>query len=389
MITIGIDIGKFNHCACVVDHDTGELLVEPFFFKNNRVGFTSLITKINPYQSCLIGLEDSGHYGDNFIFFLLDHGFKVSLINPVTADQKRKAKLKSAKNDKKDAILISKILLDKDEYRIVTKSHYRLRQLKQLTRHHHHLMKDINVYKNRLQKHIDLVFPEFNSLFKSKYGIIYMRLLKQFSSAHNIQKTNIRTLRKMLHIEGRGRKITLTAEHLKLIASHSVGENNPCSEIEIKHLISLIELLKLQVMEIDKKIEEFSHQMNSPILSIPGISHITGMSILSEYGDIRRYASPAQMISFAGVNPYVYQSGTYQAQQTLITKQGNPFLRKSLYQVALTVVHNNSVFQEYYNLKRAQGKSHRCAQGHVIRKLIRIIFHLVTNDLQFDSAKLN
>lgn len=136
MITIGIDIGKFNHCACVIDHDTGDILVEPFFFTNNQEGFTSLTTAISPYQFCFVGLEDSGHYGDNLIFYLLDLDFKVGLINPVTSDQKRKAKLKSAKNDKKDAVLISKILLDKDEYRVVTKQHYTLRQLKQLTHHH-------------------------------------------------------------------------------------------------------------------------------------------------------------------------------------------------------------------------------------------------------------
>ena len=38
---------------------------------------------------------------------------------------------------------------------------------KQLTRHHLNLKEEINVYSNRLQKSIDIVFPEFNKLFKS------------------------------------------------------------------------------------------------------------------------------------------------------------------------------------------------------------------------------
>lgn len=37
-------------------------------------------------------------------------------------------------------------------------------------------------------------FPKFNSLFKSKYGTVYMNLLKTFGSAEAIANTDIRTL---------------------------------------------------------------------------------------------------------------------------------------------------------------------------------------------------
>lgn len=49
--------------------------------------------------------------------------------------------------------------------------------------------------------------------------------------------------------------------------------------IEIKHLIEIIEMLNQQIEEIDKKIEEFTHENDSPILSIPGISYFSGISI--------------------------------------------------------------------------------------------------------------
>ena len=60
IITIGIDVGKFNHCACVFDNQSGELLVEPFFFKNNLEGlnlFLDLSNHITPSW-----FEDTGHY---------------------------------------------------------------------------------------------------------------------------------------------------------------------------------------------------------------------------------------------------------------------------------------------------------------------------------------
>ncbi len=63
-------------------------------------------------------------------------------------------------------------------------------------------------------------------------------------------------------------------------------------------------LIKEQIAEIDKKIEEFSiKKNNSPILSIPGISHFSGTSILAELGDIGNYSKPSRIIKFAGVAP--------------------------------------------------------------------------------------
>ena len=112
------------------------------------------------------------------------------------------------------------------------------------------------------------------------------------------------------------------------------------------------------------------------------------MSILSEYGDISKFDSPAKLISFAGVAPYVFESGQFEAARTTITKKGNPYLRKTLYQIALPVIRFNPVFYEYYTLKRNQGKSHRCALGHVVRKLLRVVYHLVSNDILFDETKL-
>lgn len=110
------------------------------------------------------------------------------------------------------------------------------------------------------------------------------------------------------------------------------------------------------------------------------------MSILSEYGNIKHFDSPAKLASFAGVCPYEYQFGTYKAQHTAITKKGSKNLRKVLYQIALPVIKYNPIFRDYYNLKRSQGKTHLCALGHVLRKLLRVIHQLISSNVLFDSS---
>ena len=71
-----------------------------------------------------------------------------------------------------------------------------------------------------------------------------------------------------------------------------------------------------------------------------------------------------------------------------ITKKGCKYLRKTLYQIIIPVIQYNPVFRKFYLLKIAQGKGHRCAQGHCVRKLMRVIYHLLSTGTQFDPALL-
>lgn len=393
MILVGIDIGKNSHFFCVLNRDDGEVLVEPTSLKNNQNGFTLLLQALAPYDkdSVLIGMEDTGHYHFALLKYLLSKEYNVALINPIATDMTRKMQGGISKNDKLDTLTICDVLSSsnrKKSYRITKIDKFDYYEQRQLTRHHHNLKEELNVYTNRLQKCIDLVFPEFNTLFKSKYGTVYMNLLKAFGSADRIAHADIRSIRKCFEIQGRGNRISLSAEQLKDAAISSIGISSIADEIQIRHLIGQIELIHAQLDEIDKKIEEFSIKTNSPIISIPGISHFSGTSILAEIGDIGNYPKASKLIKFAGIAPYEHESSQYRAEHTAITKKGSKYLRKTLYQIIVPVITFNPVFKSYYELKRSQGKSHRCAQGHCVRKLLRVIYHLLTTNQQFDPLLL-
>ena len=393
MILVGIDIGKNKHTFSIIDKETGEILSNPSVFNNNQEGFLLLIKKLSSYakSELLIGMEDTGHYHFALLKYLLDCRYTVALINPTTTDLTRKLQGGITKNDPLDSLTICDVIGSnqrKKPYRITKVNRFDLYEQKQLTRHHHNLKEELNTYKNRLQKCIDIVFPEFNSLFRSKYGIVYMNVLKTFASAEKIANSDIRTIRKCFEYAGRGKRIPLSAEQLKTAAKASVGIPSVAEEIQIRHLVCQIEMIEEQLSEIDKKIEEFSLQNNSPILSIPGISHFSGTSILVELGDICNYTKASQLIKFAGVAPYHYESSQFTAKHTAITKKGSKYLRKTLYQIILPVINHNKVFTAYFNKKLAEGKGHRCAQGHCIRKLLRIIYHLLSTGQTFDPTLL-
>ncbi|MGM9877996.1 MAG: IS110 family transposase, partial [Bacilli bacterium] len=381
MKLVGIDIAKYKHAAFVMDASTGESLCDPFFFNNNKEGFNELYAELNKYpkDEILIGMEDTGHYNFAIESNLLSEGYKVALINPITTKNLRKASLKTIKSDKKDAILIAKTLLDKDYYRIISIQDDKLNQAKELTRYRTQLTIEMNRKKNTLQRHIDIVFPEFNTLFNNEYTITYLNILREYSDAYTIAHTDIRSLRKCFKYCN-----SFTAEELKELASNSVGVHNTSISFIIKSIIASIDLINSQIDELDKKIEELAITQDSSITSIPGISTISGTSILAELGDIRKYSNAGKIIKFAGVNPYISESGEFSANKTAITKKGSKYLRITLYRAIIPVIRHNPIFNDYYHLKRSQGKGHLCALGHCVRKLLRIIYHLETNNLKFD-----
>lgn len=386
MFYIGIDVGKFNHCCAVVD-DNGVVLIKPFFFTNNEEGFHLLLSTIKSYKNKphLAGLESTGHYGDNLIHFLLENKYSLGVINPISTDAHRKTKIRKTKNDKIDAVLICQVLMSR-QYSSMTKRKLTLRQGKQLSRYHQDITSEISSLKNKLTACIDIVFPEFNKVFATNYSKMYLAVLKEFGSSKAISNTPLSHLKKVISKAARGNYRKDIPALLKETAKHSIGEDNAILVMKIKQYVETLQMLVIQLKQVDKKIEELATTLNSPIFTIPGIGSITGVSILCEFQDIHQFSSSGKMTAFAGMDPSVYQSGNFNASQTAISKRGSSHLRLSLYQVALTIVRFNTTFNTYYNLKISQGKSHRCAQGAVIRKLIRVIYKLETENISFDLA---
>ncbi len=384
---IGIDVSKFKHTASVIDND-GVVYVEPFDFNNDIIGFQLFLSTVSSFTNddYIIGMEDTGHYGDNLQRFLLSKELKVAMLNPLATNHIRLA-FGKAKNDKLDSVTIGSALAMPRLYRIIKDDHFSYHEIRELTRYRLHLTKSSNIYKNRLKKLIDITFPEFDSLFSTAYSNTYLKVLHDFQSAENIASTDIRTLRKALIVD-RGRCVSITAEELKSAAKQSIGHSNFAMEIEIRQTVEMIEKINSNLEAVEKKIEEFSRQLNSPILAIPGISHISAMSILAEIGDFSKYESAKQIIKLSGTNPFVYESGTYSMARTRLEKKGSKYLRATLYKTIQAVILFNPVFNQYYVKKRAEGKSHLCAQGHCVRKLLRIIYHILTTGKEFDPALL-
>ena len=224
-----------------------------------------------------------------------------------------------------------------------------------------------------------------NCFFKNNLDIkTAHELLKLYQSPQDISKINLTKLSNLLIKSSRGKYDKNRAIELKQLASHSVGINNSALCIQIKMTIELIELLESQIKDIEKQVSEFIKKDDNVITSIPGIADTTAAIIISEIGDINRFNNPSQVLAFAGLDPSVKQSGTFNASSTRMSKRGSSLLRYALILAANNVQLNTKTFSSYYNTKRAQGKLHYNALGHCAGKLVRTIFYMLKNNVKFN-----
>ena len=59
-------------------------------------------------------------------------------------------------------------------------------------------------------------------------------------------------------------------------------------------------------------------------------------------------------------------------------------LRYALVNAAWNVVRNNATFKAYYDAKRSEGRSHYNALGHCAGKLVRVIWKMLTDEVEFN-----
>lgn len=98
--------------------------------------------------------------------------------------------------------------------------------IRQLTRMHHTHAEEVNRYKCQLQKSIEIVFPELNSLLNTKYSKTHLEILDTYHGAYTIANTDIRLLRNTLQNVGVGCSVSISAEQLKKSAKESIGQHN-------------------------------------------------------------------------------------------------------------------------------------------------------------------
>jgi len=156
----------------------------------------------------------------------------------------------------------------------------------------------------------------------------------------------------------------------------------PLSPIEHSNVRCDLETLDFadrQVKHIEETLKHIAAQEERmPLLvQVPGISLVTGMTILAAIGEIERFPSPKKLVGYAGLGARVSQSGK-RYHTGRITKAGRKDLRHAMVEVARSASQTHPRWQaEMERLEPRLGR--KKAIVAIARKLLVAVWHILTH----------
>lgn len=150
---------------------------------------------------------------------------------------------------------------------------------------------------------------------------------------------------------------------------------------ERQHLADQIQALQ---DEIDTLIEQQAPDLKERLESIPGIGNKTSTLLIVALRGFESFTHHKQVVSYLGLAPRIYQSGTSVHGKAKICKMGMGEVRACLYMAARSARKYNPTCKALYDRLRAKGKAHKLAMIAVVNKLLKQAFAIAKSGQNFD-----
>jgi len=386
----GIDWADTHHDALVLDekgHQRGSVRVD-----HTPEGLAKLNTFLETISgplekeqmACII---ETSH--GLLIAFLLEKGWPVYPVNPRTVDRHRAAS--GAKTDLIDAYLLAKTgRADLADLRRLTPDSEAVQELKALTRDQDALIQMQTRLVNQLTATLKAYYPVALQLFAKLQQHSTLIFLHTYPTPQAAMGASVEQIIQVLKQAGHTRAEQVAPTIFQTLHQPQLTANAVTIRTKSRLMLALVaQLLPLveQVAEYDKEIERLflSHEDNEVFSSLPRAGQRLAPRLLAEIGDERtRYADAASLQALAGTSPVLFQSGNYaKAHRRLGCIKP---LRNALHQFAWQSTQQEGWARDYYQRKRAEGKSHTVAVRALSNVWARIIFAMLTKHEMYDSA---
>lgn len=389
MNAVGIDISKGKSMVAIL-RPYGEIVSSPFEIKHSENDISHLIQHIKSIDGeSRIVMEHTGRYYEPLAQQLSHAGLFVSTINPKLIKDFGNNSLRKVKSDKADAVKIARYALDTwtelKQYCLMDEIR---NQLKTLNRQFDFYMKHKTAMKNNLIAILDETYPGINDYFDSPARSDGSQKWVDFASTY----WHVDCVRKMS-------LLAFTDHYKKWCKKKKYNFSLPKAE-EIykksKELVpvlpkdSLTKLIIKQAIEqlntASKTVEELRSLMNETASKLPeypivmamkGVGPSLGPQLIAEIGDVTRFTHKGAITAFAGVDPGVNQSGTYDQKSVHASKRGSSNLRKTLFLIMEALIKNKPEGDPVYaflDKKRSEGKPYYVYMTAGANKFLRIYY---------------
>ena len=391
---VGIDIAKNKHFAVILD-PVGQTIQPPFSFENSKEGYDRLLDRVAEAErkhlisGWVFGFEASGGYEKPLASFLSESGYNIVQVSSYAVKRHREMMTGSVdKNDAKDCVSIAYLM------REGFVEYYELKSLEDedltvLVLLNEHLKARRTQLKLKIKHNVlKYTFPELSNFCKSIESQFAMELLTQFPTPHEILKVGKLEFKKTMVPRIKGKRMAYYLDEVYALAETSVGikmDRWAAKALQLHTYIAELRVIEQQRISILGRIKN-KLEMNPSfdlITTIPGIGLETSSVLLTQIGDVGRFGTDRQLISFSGFDLVNYQSGEYTGKPH-ISKRGRPLIRKATYQAiscALLTRKPNEFNRKYREILAKQGETKdvkKKAKIKLCARMLRIVFAVLS-----------
>jgi len=388
---VGIDSHKDTHTAVFIDcffEKLGEVQ-----FNNRPSCFDEFLLQAQTYlmpDTCfMFGLEDVSSYGRTLMVFLKSKGQQVKHVNALLVARERKNQNIVQKSDSIDAECAARVLLAKfGELPNAEQQdmHWILRSL--VTRREF-LVKHKAATKTQLHSLLTQHYPNYRSFFASVDCNAGLAFFMRYPSPSALEGTAIDELATFLWEESKGQFGADKAQHILSSLEDTTVQFQDVRDMVVQSAIRQIRYNMEEIERLDTSLASFMAKFDCTLTSIAGIDTVTAATMLALIGDIKNFSSPAKLARYAGIAPVTYASGKKDLQ--FANQRGNRKLNSVFYILALRLTIAigptqkvlNSFFYDYYRRKLGEGKTKRQALKCVQRRLVNIVWTMLTNGEEY------
>ena len=390
---VGIDSHKDTHTAVFMDcffEKLGEIVFDNLPYKFSD--FLSQAKKLEQDGTTLLfGLEDVSVYGRQLTVFLTENNQPTKHVNAYLVAQERKSLSITQKTDSVDAECAARVLLSKLNELPDANPINKYWILRTLVVRRDFLIKNNVSLKYYLHDLLFAHFPRYGDVFVDPFCKTALAFFMRFPSPPALKGVTAEELFELIRGYSSNRIAFEKAEEILSIAAEGNFTGVEFQEVRDTIVQSAIRQMQTNLAEIESvedSMAGFLEKFNCTLTSMTGIDVVRAAQLLSCIGDIKKFSTPAKLARYCGVAPVTYSSGKTEIQYA--NKRGNRELNSLFFCLAAFLVTTsiggkatNPFFYDYYHKKQAEGKTKRQALKCIQRRLVNIIWTMLTNNEEY------
>jgi len=388
---VGADSHKDTHTAVFLDC---------FFEKLGEITFENLPSKFGAFLSeadkfrmegttLLFGLEDVSKYGRALTVFLKDNGQTVKHVNAFLVAQERKRRSITQKTDSVDAECAARVLLSDFNGLPDANPQDNYCALRTLVIRRASIVRNNGALKNNLHDLLTQHYPVYRSFFENIDCKTSLAFFTRYPSPSTLVGTAVDELADLLRETSNGRISTDKAKEILDSLQDTVVEFQEVRDLMVQSVIRQLQFNLQEIGRLEITLAEVLAGFNCTLTGMTGIDVVSASQLLSCIGDIRKFSTPAKLARYSGIAPISYASGKKDSKYR--NERGNRELNSLFYNLALRVTMTagptnkviNPFFHEYYHKKMSEGKTKSQALKCVQRRLVNIIWTMLTNNEEY------